>query len=58
MCMRNGESMDHFHFFCNVAYAIWIAFFSRFELSWVMPRLVVDLYVCWWITGSALSAAV
>ena len=58
MCMRNGESMDHFHFYCNVAYTIWIAFFSRFELSWVMPRLVVDLYACWWTTGSALSAAV
>jgi len=33
-------------------------FFSRFGLSWVMPRLVVDLYACWWTAGSTQSVAV
>jgi hypothetical protein len=33
-----------------VAYAIWIAFFSRFVLSWVMPRRV-------WTIGSMRSVA-
>ncbi len=33
-------------------------FFSRFGLSWVMPRLVVDLYACWWIAGSTRNAVV
>jgi hypothetical protein len=36
-----------------VAFIIWIAFFSCFELSWVMPRRVVDLHACWWTTGSS-----
>jgi len=38
---------DHLLLHCDVAYAIWIAFFSCFGLSWVMPRYVVDLYACW-----------
>jgi hypothetical protein len=45
MCKRNGESTNHLLHF-DVAYAIWIAFFSCFGLSWVMPRRVVDLYAC------------
>jgi hypothetical protein len=33
-------------------------FFSRFELSWVISRQVVDLYACWWIVRSAQTADV
>jgi hypothetical protein len=33
-------------------------FFSRFGLSWVMPRRVVDLFACWWTVGSTQSAVV
>jgi hypothetical protein len=33
-------------------------FFSRFEMSWVMPRCVVDLYDCWWSSGKPKSFAV
>jgi hypothetical protein len=41
MCKKNGESVDNLHHHCDVAYAIWIAFFCRFGLFWVMPRRVV-----------------
>jgi hypothetical protein len=58
MCKRNGESVDHLLLHCDVASAIWSAFFSRFGLSWVMPRRVVDLYDCWWSSGRPRSAAV
>jgi len=58
MCKRNGEFVDHLLLHCDVAYAIWIAFFSCFGLSWVMPRCVVDLYACWWIIASTQSAVV
>jgi hypothetical protein len=58
MCKRNGESVDHLLLHCEVAGALWDVFFSRFGLSWVMPRRVVDLYACWWTAGSAQSAAV
>jgi hypothetical protein len=51
MCKRNVESVALL-VHCDVAYVIWIAFFSRFELSWIMPRRVVDLYACWWTTGN------
>jgi hypothetical protein len=56
MCKRNGESVDHLLLHCDVASAIWSAFFSRFGLSWVMPRRVVDLYDCWWSSGRPRSA--
>jgi hypothetical protein len=31
-CKGNGESMDHLLLHCDVAYVIWMAFFSRFGL--------------------------
>jgi hypothetical protein len=42
---------------CDVAYALWSAIFTRFGLSWVMPRRVFDLY-CWWTSGRPRSAAI
>ena len=56
-CMRKryGESVDHLLLYCDMAYAIWIAFFSCGGLSWVMPRHVVDLYACWWTFGRPQS---
>jgi hypothetical protein len=45
MCEKNWEFIDHL-LHCDVAYAIWIAFFSNFGLSWVMSRSIVDLYAC------------
>jgi hypothetical protein len=56
MCKRDGESVDHLLLHCEVACALWSAFFSRFGLSWVMPRRVADLYACWWTGGSSQSA--
>jgi hypothetical protein len=58
MCKKAGESVDHLLLHCDVAYTVWSAFFSRFELSWVMPRRVVDLLGCWWSSGRPRSAAV
>jgi hypothetical protein len=50
MCKRNGESVDHLLFHCEVAYALCNDFFSCFGLSWVMLGLV-DLFACWWTSG-------
>jgi hypothetical protein len=33
-------------------------FSSRFGLSWVMSRRVVDLYICWGTSGSLRRVAV
>jgi hypothetical protein len=54
LCKRNGESMDHLWLHCEVACAIWNVFFSRFGLSRVMPRRVVDLYARWWIASNTI----
>jgi hypothetical protein len=47
MCKKNGESVDHLLRHCEVACVLWNGIFSRFNLSWVMPRQVVDLFACW-----------
>jgi hypothetical protein len=51
MCKRNEES-------CDVASAIWSALFSRFWMSWIMPRHVVDLFACWCSSGKPKSVEV
>jgi hypothetical protein len=51
MCKKSGESVDHLFFHCDAACVLWNAIFSRFSLSWVMHRQVVDLFACWWTCG-------
>jgi hypothetical protein len=48
--------VDHLLLYCDVAYAMWSAIFSRFGLSWVMPLRVFDLFACWWTAGRPRSA--
>jgi hypothetical protein len=57
ICARDGESMDHL-LHCEVACALWSAFFSCFGLSRVMSRRVANLYACWWTGGSSQNAVV
>jgi hypothetical protein len=47
LCKRNKESVDHLLLHCDVASALWNAFFTGFGMSWVMPRRVIDLFACW-----------
>jgi hypothetical protein len=51
MCKKEEESIDHLLLHCESAQFLWNAFFSRFGLTWVMPRGVVDLLHCWWLGG-------
>jgi hypothetical protein len=46
LCKRNGELVDHLHLHCDVASALWNSLFTRFSMSWVMPRRVIDLFAC------------
>jgi hypothetical protein len=50
------ESVDHILLHCDVAYVIWITFFSRFGLSGVRSRHVVDMFTCW-TTSNTRSVA-
>jgi hypothetical protein len=44
---RNMESVDHLLLHCDVASALCNSLFTRFGLSWVMLRRVIDLFACW-----------
>jgi hypothetical protein len=46
LCKRDGETMDHLLLHCDVASTLWNHVFSRFGMSWVMLRRVVDLFYC------------
>jgi hypothetical protein len=46
MCKRNEESVDNLLLHYDVAYTYWSALFTRFGLSWVLPRRAIDLFVC------------
>jgi len=58
MCKRDGKLVDHLLLHCDVAYALWSALFTRFGLSWVMPRRVIDLFACWWTFGRPRSVEI
>jgi hypothetical protein len=58
MCKKNWESVDHLLLHYEVTCLLWNAIFSRFSLSWVMPRRVVDLFACWWTGGRSQSVVV
>jgi hypothetical protein len=52
MCKRNGEYAYHL-LHCDVTYAIWIAFFSCFGLSWVINVLPICMLAGCWSTSSS-----
>jgi hypothetical protein len=58
LCESDVESVDHLLLHCAVARDLWIAFFARFGLCWVMPRSVKELLASWWTAGRTRSAMV
>jgi hypothetical protein len=58
LCKRDGETVNHLLLHCDMASTLWIHVFSRFGMSWVMPKRVIDLFACWWKSGRPRSAAV
>jgi hypothetical protein len=46
LCKRDEESVNHILLHYDVASALWNNIFSRFGISWVMPRSVLDLVAC------------
>jgi hypothetical protein len=58
LCESDVESVDHLLLHCAAARDLWIAFFARFGLCWVMPRSVKELLASWWTAGRTRSAVV
>jgi hypothetical protein len=46
LCKRNEESVDHLLLHWDVASTLCNYLFTRFGLSWVMPRRTIDLFAC------------
>jgi hypothetical protein len=46
MCKKTKETVDHLLLHCDVASVLWNSLFSRFGMSWVMPRRVIGLLAC------------
>jgi hypothetical protein len=47
MCKVHGETVNHLLLHCTVAQELWSLIFVLFGITWVMPRGVVDLLLCW-----------
>ncbi len=47
MCKSNGESVNHLLLHCPLAQERWNLIFTLFGTSWVMPRVVEELFACW-----------
>ena len=47
MCKSAGETINHLHIHCPIAYEIWIMIFTLFKVMWVMPNGVEDLLNSW-----------
>jgi hypothetical protein len=46
MCKRSKKPIDHLLFHCEAAH-LWSALFTLFDVTWVMPKRVIDLLACW-----------
>jgi hypothetical protein len=57
LCKRSGKSVDYL-LYCDVASALWSALFTRFGLSWVMSRSVIELFAYWWTSRRPRSAVI
>jgi len=58
LCKRDEESVDHLLLHCDVASALWNNIFTRFGMSWFMPRRVIDLFAYWWKSERPRSALI
>ena len=58
LCKSDRETIDHLLFHCEIARSLWVAIFSRFGLSWVMPSKMTGLFACWWSGGRSRSAII
>jgi hypothetical protein len=46
MCKADGESVDHLFLHCPYAKELWDMILALFGIYWVMPKRVLDLFIC------------
>ncbi len=47
ICKQSGESVDHLLLHCSLARELWSMVFVLFDVNWVMPCHVFNLWACW-----------
>ena len=47
-CCCNEEFVDHLLISCLVAHSLWMYMLLLFEIDWVMPGSIADLFFCWY----------
>ena len=47
MCLKEEETANHLLIHCQFSYKVWMAMLNFFDLSWVMPKNVGDLFLQW-----------
>ena len=47
MCLKDEETVHHLLIHCNFAYRVCVVVFKLFDIEWVMPRSVEDLFLQW-----------
>ena len=47
ICKQSGESVDNLLLHCSLARELWSMVFVLFDVNWVMPCHVFNLWACW-----------
>lgn len=47
MCLKDDEMVHRVLIHCDFAHRVWIAVIHMFDMKWVMPRIVEDLFIQW-----------
>lgn len=45
MCLEAKETVHHLLIHCQSAYRVWMVIINMFEMEWVMPRIIEDLFL-------------
>ena len=43
LCMKQGESADHFFLYCSLTMRLWHKLFQLAKMNWVPPRSISDV---------------
>ena len=43
LCMKHGESVDHFFLYCSLTMGLWHKLFALTKLDWVHPMSICDM---------------
>ena len=45
LCLNDEETVHHLLIHCPFAHGVWSAIINMYDMNWVMPRTVEDLFI-------------